>query len=215
MKKIAVILFSGFCCASIHAQEAPEVVKSIMESKSRLIKRGELSAKHKEFLLKDTTLSDQGYLKVGGLPNYHRIIADTVKIQSFEHFPHDKSVRIKSRIYKLVGQLVESENRKNIVYQAENRNVMMTVWNYKKDGAEITLAEDMFNVDINKNPGTLSLVTSEGSDAMWKLTWKNGDTLFEFYAEDSISKDREPSLSPAQVREEALVILNLNNSRKY
>jgi hypothetical protein len=208
MKKFIFVLALAKSSSFAFAQEVPPAVNAMLESKSHVIKRGSLSTAHKNFLLKDTSVSEDGYLLINGPKEYSEIISDVTKLPEFKNSDSAKGSKSVIMGYRFVGFLDESSNRKSLVYRGSRGQLMLTTWKFAADGARIIQAEEMLNADVNKVPGTLSLTISTETTAMWKLTWKTADTLYELYVEDMVSRHNRPSLSASQVLEIGRTINN-------
>jgi hypothetical protein len=157
-----------------------------------------LTAEQRAFFWKDTTRSPDGYLRVQTTPAYLNIVADfrsdarktapgapVARLSSADHLPDHL-------VYS--GSISEDETRSTLVFDGLSGGAALTVWNFQKAGARVSVLDEALNQIVGGHRGTLALNVSRGyKNAMWKLAWWNAGVGYELYVPEALDAKGLPT----------------------
>lgn len=192
-----IFVFIGFLLSgTASAQNIPTPLLEISKYGDTVIPKGKLSKEQNAYLWKDTKKTADGYLQIQSRPEAIDILlqAKTYAKQS----PPDEFRLVVSELsshgFSLIGNIKESPNRNSLVFADSHGLLMVTIWDYRKDGAAITEAEDFLNATVRSSPAVLSLLSNETQPKLlWKVTWLKNGRQYELYVEDVKTRRGLPS----------------------
>jgi hypothetical protein len=174
------------------AQERPDIVKKIMDKNIRnqsvtIVK--DLKAEEKIFYRKNKVKNSDGTIETTASDEYLNVIESMLAIskKKADNFSNRFSKEIAAN--DIISELIESPNRSNYFIDSQTGVVMLTVWDFVADEAQILLLNDFLNAKIFYPTATLVLIKSENSinRQLWKLSWINKNIQYELYVPDSIN----------------------------
>lgn len=206
MKSLKILLSACmYVATSAHAQALPDALKTMMprviDGKTRqTVPLDSLTVSEKEFLLNKTNKENKDYLVVDVSASYIDQLPNINLARNFVTARSTDAFALATGMVNL-GVKAESEHRKAYVFGTHGVvGAMVTVWEFKKDGASFVLVSDLLNQNIDGMAGTLSLATNSGmTKCLWKLTISNEDILYEAVIEDVLLKNGKPSKPVASV----------------
>lgn len=201
MHKLLIIALMGAATSATLAQAPPQEVSALVGDNTAtgtvsVIKK--LTAEQRAFIWKDTSLSPDGYLRVQNAPAYLNLVAD-FRSDSKKAPAGIAMARLRPG-YVLPNKMVfaasiyEDLYRTTLVFDDFAGGAALTVWNFQKAGAKVSVIEEVLNQVVGGHRGTLALnVAKEHKNALWKLAWWNDGVGYELYVPDSLNSNDLPT----------------------
>lgn len=209
------------CASKTFSQSPPPALQSIMENESSIVKISIIenaTDEQKKYLLDSTEIDAKGYLKISVSLEYLNMIADLAKNTPILKVDADvqwlETINLPGIKVVYDREIPEDEFRKSIIFNSGYGQGMITIWNYKKNGAKIFVFREFINTSVSGMPATISLsFNKQSKKKMWKLYWWNTESSFELYLEDSLNSNDNPPLTTEKVKSmgEAFSKLNFVN----
>ncbi|MGW8392457.1 hypothetical protein [Pseudoduganella sp. HUAS MS19] len=202
MKSIPLLILVLLIGEDVSAQSVPVPILQLSSHGDKLIPKGTLTKEQNDFFWKDTTKSREGYLQIKSPPEAMEIVVQAKALAN--QAPPDELSAIVNQLattgLNLVGNFKESINRHNLVFSNSQGLLMLTVWDYQKDGASITEMEEFFTSKIKGSPAVLSLLYNDAHDKLlWKATWSKDGRQYELFIEDVRTRQGDPTRRPDSV----------------
>lgn len=157
----------------------------------------QLSAEQRAFIWKDTARGPDGYLRVRNEPAYLDLVADFRN--DAKRAPAGKPVARLRPGHQLPGKMslntaiAEDPHRTTYVFDDAGGGAALTIWNFQKAGAKVSVIEEVLNQSVGGHRGTLALnVANQHKNALWKLAWWDRGIGYELYVPDSLAANGLP-----------------------
>lgn len=186
------ILLAGLA-GSVNAADLPPPFKDVKTGKNGVIAADQMSAAQRAFLWKDT-VQEKGYIRVKVGRDYLGMI------DAFSTMPNYEPMKKMSQEaaldgLQIAGRVAEGSNRNTFIINGRDGHqiAMVTVWDYKKDGARISRTQEFLNQKVAAMDATLSLaVAGESGQALWKVGAMNQETSYEIYIRENLDRKGVP-----------------------
>jgi hypothetical protein len=216
MQNLLLSVLSGFVASAAFAQTPPPEVSSLVRDSLApgtvtVIKS--LTAEQRAFIWKDTSRSRDGYLRVQNTPSYLNLVAD-FRSDAKKTATGGAVVRLRPS-YALpdgltfTGAIHEDQYRTTLVFDDFAGGAVLTVWNFQKAGAKVSVIEEVLNQAVAGHRATLALnVAHNHKSALWKLAWWTADVGYELYVPDVLNSRDLPARRSQDIVALAAVLAN-------
>lgn len=176
-----------------------------------IIRQESLTTEQRNFLLKDTEFDKNGYLKVAVPVEYLDHLA-SVNVADLGINRREGGPSILG--FALLGVKNEGENRKSYFFGGRSEvKILLTIWNFKEDGASLMVISDFQNQEIEGIRGTLSLATNVNTkNCLWKMTFVGGTISYEITISDVLTTGNLPKTPVPLVLEVARKLISFAQS---
>lgn len=164
-----------------------------------------LTAAEKVHYWNDRVLDSNGVITLtkamdGSISLIDRMFADSTKKNISTQAPNQLFRKINANI-TVISELKEQISRTNYFIQSPTGVAMLTVWDIKADGGQVTVANDSLNVKIRDSDASLLfLKAGEGSKKrQWNLNWVEKNIYFELQIPDEIQPSGVTKLTKIDV----------------
>lgn len=198
-----------FLSVPLFAQNLPQelgFIESGENSRAAVTYIGNLNPEQRRFLWKDTTRNSDGYLDIESTAKYVTLLP--VLLSRLTSGPEKPPSIFKSKVslnkltqLEYLGEFAESKHRASLFFRdTADRLLMLTIWDYEADRAQLVIVEEFLNVTIHGSKGTLSFVKAPNiQEGLWKLSWLKTKLQFELYVSDGLDSNRRPIRSKQEI----------------
>ena len=174
----------------------------------------DLSKAEKDHYWKNRTFDSNGVIILNfaadeALAVIESMFAHSAKKSSFIQIENQLSKKISTSV-SVISALKEQMRRTNYFINVPTGIAMLTIWDIKADGGQITMPRDALNVKVRESDASLLFIKGGAGSKkrQWNLSWVEKDTYFELQIPDEIQPSGVAKLKKEDILDFAIKFTN-------